>query len=92
MAASSGERPASGDLASAEHGFQLELVGEIANMVKRSAGPQSLGSIVERSSVKVVAGARNQRCLQALRARIPTVERPFTGARRPSAGTIMNGS
>ena len=43
----------------AEDGFQIELVGEIANMVRLSAGPQSLGSTVERTSVKVVAGARN---------------------------------
>ena len=40
----------------AEDGFQIELVGEIANMVRLSVGPQSLGSTVERSSVKVVAG------------------------------------
>jgi site-specific DNA recombinase len=45
----------------AEGGFQIELVGEIANMVQLSAGPQSLGSTVERSSVKVVAGTHNHR-------------------------------
>ena len=40
----------------AKDGVRIELVGEIANMVRLSAGPQSLGSTVERSSVKVVAG------------------------------------
>jgi site-specific DNA recombinase len=40
----------------AEDGFQIELVGEIANMVRVSAGGQGLGSTVEVSSVKVVAG------------------------------------
>jgi hypothetical protein len=45
----------------AEDGFRAELIGEIANMVKLSAGAESIGSDVERPSVKVVAGARNHR-------------------------------
>jgi len=43
----------------AEDGFRIELVGEIASMIRLSAGPQSLGSTIERTSVKVVAGTRN---------------------------------
>ena len=39
----------------AEGGFRIELVGEIASMVRLSAGAESLRSDVERSSVKVVA-------------------------------------
>jgi site-specific DNA recombinase len=42
-----------------ENGFTIELVGEIANMVRLSAGAESLGNEPYRSSVKVVAGARN---------------------------------
>jgi site-specific DNA recombinase len=42
-----------------ENGFTIELVGEIANMVRLSAGGESLGNEPYRSSVKVVAGARN---------------------------------
>jgi hypothetical protein len=44
-----------------ENGFAIELVGEIANMVRLSAGAESLGNEPYRSSVKVVAGARNHR-------------------------------
>ena len=43
------------------NGFTIELVGEIANMVRLSAGTESLGNEPYRSSVKVVAGARNHR-------------------------------
>jgi site-specific DNA recombinase len=64
----------------AEDGFQIELVGEIASMVRLSAGPRSLGSTLESTSVKVVAGARNQRYLHSLRSRIPIVPRPLTAA------------
>jgi site-specific DNA recombinase len=39
-----------------EDGFRVELVGEIANMIKLSTGAESLASEVERASVKVVAG------------------------------------
>jgi site-specific DNA recombinase len=39
-----------------ETGFTIELVGEIANMVRLSAGAESLGNEPYRSSVKVVAG------------------------------------
>jgi hypothetical protein len=42
-----------------ETGFTIELVGEIANMVRLSAGAESLGNEPHRSSVKVVAGERN---------------------------------
>jgi site-specific DNA recombinase len=44
-----------------ENGFTIELVGEIANMVQLSTGAESLGNAPYRSSVKVVAGARNHR-------------------------------
>jgi site-specific DNA recombinase len=39
-----------------ENGFTIELVGEIANMVRLSAGAESLGNEPYRSSVKVAAG------------------------------------
>ena len=39
-----------------EGGFRIELVGEIANMMKLSAGAESFKSDVEKASVKVVAG------------------------------------
>jgi site-specific DNA recombinase len=39
-----------------ENAFEIELVGEIANMVQLSAGSESLGKDPYRSSVKVVAG------------------------------------
>jgi site-specific DNA recombinase len=42
-------------------GFTIELVGEIANMVRLSTGTKSLEIEPFRSSVKVVAGARNHR-------------------------------
>jgi site-specific DNA recombinase len=42
----------------ADDGFAIELVGEIANMVRLSAGAESFGREPYRSSVKVVAGAR----------------------------------
>jgi DNA invertase Pin-like site-specific DNA recombinase len=45
----------------AENGFAIELIGEIANMVKLSAGAESLSREPYRSSVKVVAGERNHR-------------------------------
>jgi hypothetical protein len=44
-----------------ENDFTIELVGQIANMVRPSAGAESLGNEPYRSSVKVVAGARNHR-------------------------------
>jgi len=62
-----------------EDGFRIELLGEIANMVTLSAGAESVGSELGRASVKMVAGTRNQRCLQALRARLPTIL-PLTAA------------
>ena len=52
------------ELRPAEDGFRIELVGEIANMVRLSAGPESLGSAKGRASVTVVAGTRN--CLDLL--------------------------
>jgi len=68
----------------AKKGFEVELIGEIAAMVdlgaqNKKAGPA--GSAVPdayRSSVKVVAGARNQRYLQGLVSRIPLVNSPLT--------------
>jgi hypothetical protein len=45
----------------AETGFAIELTGEIANMVRLSAGAESLAKEPYRSSVKVVAGARIHR-------------------------------
>jgi len=39
-----------------ENGYTIELVGEIANMVRLSTGAKSLGTEPHRSSVKVVAG------------------------------------
>jgi site-specific DNA recombinase len=45
-----------------ERGFRIELVGEIANMIKISAGAENLGSDVARASVKVVAGAGSGLC------------------------------
>jgi site-specific DNA recombinase len=44
------------ELHPAGKGFRIELVGEIANMIKLSTGAESLGSDVARASVKVVAG------------------------------------
>jgi hypothetical protein len=39
-----------------ENAFEIELVGEIANMVRLSAGSETFGKDPYRSSVKVVAG------------------------------------
>jgi hypothetical protein len=50
----------------ADNGFEIEIVGEIAKMVELGLGPNAKrANLDERStrSVKVVAGARNQRCL-----------------------------
>ena len=46
-------------ISAAKDGFTIELVGEIANMVGLSTGPESRKIGPYRSSVKVVAGARN---------------------------------
>jgi hypothetical protein len=43
------------ELESAKAGFTIELVGEIANMVRLSAGPEVLRHDLVGSSVKVVA-------------------------------------
>jgi len=48
-------------VSAAEGGFTIELVGEIANMVELSSGPEGRKVGPYRSSVKVVAGARNHR-------------------------------
>ena len=48
-------------VSAAEGGFTIELVGEIANMVELSIGPEGRKVGPYRSSVKVVAGARNHR-------------------------------
>jgi hypothetical protein len=50
----------------ADNGFEIEIVGEIAKMVELGIGPNAKrANLDERStrSVKVVAGARNQRCV-----------------------------
>ena len=67
-----------------EKGFEVGLIGEIAAMVdlgahNKKADPK--GSAVPaayRSSVRVVAGERNQRYLQGLVSRIPLLNRPLT--------------
>ena len=64
------------DVRPAEDGFAIELIGEIANMVTLSAGAESVTKESYRSSVKVVAGTRNQRYLQAVRARVPRLSVP----------------
>jgi site-specific DNA recombinase len=43
----------------ADDGFAIELVGEIANMVRLPAGAESFGREPYRRPVSVVAGARN---------------------------------
>jgi site-specific DNA recombinase len=43
-------------ISAAEDGFTVELVGEIANMVRLSSGPEGRKVGLYRSSVKVVAG------------------------------------
>ena len=43
----------------AEDGFAIDLVGEIANMVRLSAEAEGIGIEPFRSSVKVAAGKRN---------------------------------
>jgi DNA invertase Pin-like site-specific DNA recombinase len=48
----------------AADGFCIELIGEIANIVKLSARTESVASEIGRASVKVVAGTRN--CLDLL--------------------------
>ncbi len=48
-------------ISAAGDGFTIELVGEIAHMVRLSTEAKSLGIEPYRSSVKVVAGARNHR-------------------------------
>ena len=44
------------EIRAAESGFAIELVREIANMVRLSAGAESLTKEPYRSSVKLVAG------------------------------------
>ena len=50
----------------AENGLEVEIVGEIAKMVELGIGNKGKRAILDETmirSVKVVAGARNQRCL-----------------------------
>ena len=50
----------------ADKGFEIEIVGEIAKMVELGLGPKTKQANLDgrlTRSVKVVAGARNQRCL-----------------------------
>jgi hypothetical protein len=54
-------------------GLEVELVGEIANMIQLSTGVESLAKEPYRSSVKVVAGACNARYLQLVDRQIPWV-------------------
>jgi DNA invertase Pin-like site-specific DNA recombinase len=58
-----------------EKGVEVELVGEIANMVTLSAGAESVLKEPYRSSVKVVAGERNQRYLLPFWSKIPVIGR-----------------
>ena len=55
-----------------DHGFEIEIVGDLAKMI---AAPKSGASepIENESSVKVVAGARYQRYLQLARGWIPHI-------------------
>jgi len=49
-----------------DKGFEIEIVGEIAKMVELGLGPKAKQANLDgrlTRSVKVVAGARNQRCL-----------------------------
>src|SRR5262249_20002712 len=62
------------------NGFEIELVGEIARMVELGAGSTKTRAAhgeaaLFESSVKVVAGERNQRYLHIVAARIPRVAR-----------------
>jgi hypothetical protein len=41
-------------------GFRIELIGEIANIVRLSGGTESVASEIGRASVKVVAGTPNR--------------------------------
>ncbi len=53
-----------------EGGFEIELVGEIANMVKLPADAGSFDRDLFRSSVKVVAEERYRRRLLPLRVEV----------------------
>jgi hypothetical protein len=50
-----------------QDGFTIERVGEIANMVRLSGGPEAGKLGHYRSSVKVVAGVGFEKCLSRLR-------------------------
>jgi site-specific DNA recombinase len=55
------------DVRAGDDGISIELVGAIANMLKLSAGAESLGKAPYVGSVKVVAGTRNRLCRTKLR-------------------------
>ena len=57
-----------------EYGFEIELIGDIAKMIELPGKPGSSVPESFRSSVKVVAGTRNQRCLHVFEAWIPRIE------------------
>ena len=50
-------------LSPAGRGFEIEIVGDIAKMIELPGAPENSVPDPYRSSVKVVAGARSQRCL-----------------------------
>jgi site-specific DNA recombinase len=61
--------------------LEIELLGDLAGILALSASNKK--PVTENRDglqVTLVAGARNQRCLHALRARIPVLPRPLTAA------------
>jgi hypothetical protein len=60
---------------------KIEPLGDLAGILALGADgkkstPKNRGGL----QVSVVAGARNQRCLQAIRARVPIIPRSLTAA------------
>jgi hypothetical protein len=63
--------------------LRIELRGALAGILGLAADNKKPGGLTAAGlaeQIKMVAGARNQRCLQALRARIPMLPRPLTAA------------
>ena len=63
--------PEDGELRVELHGA---LAGILALSASKTPGGRDAAGLAEQ--IKMVAGARNQRCLQVLRARIPVLSRP----------------